>query len=50
MRDVKIVETETPSVDEVSDVNVRGLIFKSINYPAEGKEIPHYWDPIYNEW
>lgn len=50
MRDVKIVETETPSMDEVSDVNVRGLVFKSINYPAEGKEIPHYWDSTYNEW
>ena len=49
MRDVKIVDTLNPAPQDISDVSVRGLVFKSTTISAEPKQIPHYWNPAY-EW
>lgn len=49
-RDVKIVETDNPTPSELIDVSVRGLVFKSITVTTETNQIPHYWEPTYNEW
>ncbi len=48
-RDVKLIETTTPSLEELTDVNIKGLVFKAVNF-IEGPILPKYWSAEYNDW
>lgn len=50
MRDAKIVELEDPSMDDIEDVNVKGLVFKASTITLSQKSLPKYWAPTYTGW